>query len=73
MEDQSCTVETFVLETGERLVFVVDEGIWTMMSGLRNWLGTNRPDVILDGNRLTLVSRSATLIFDFVKRESEAW
>lgn len=71
--EQDLTVEFFLLETGERLGFIREDNVWTMMSGLRNWLGTNRPDVYIDGNRLTLVSSSATMIIDFVKHESEVW
>ena len=67
------TVETFLLATGERLVFVCEDNVWTMMSGLRSWLGTNRPDVYIDGDRLPLVAASATMIIDFVKHESETW
>lgn len=66
-------IETFLLASGERLSFVVEDNVWTMMPGLRNWLGTNRPDITIDGNLLTLVSSSAIMTFNFVKHESEVW
>lgn len=73
MEDK-LKIITFKFNKRRDIVMIQTVYEYIMLSKhIAELLGTTQPDVIIDGNLLTLVSSSAIMTFNFVKHESEPW